>query len=294
MHFVCVFGPPAVGKMTVGRELARLTGYKLLHNHMTVEPVLDIFPFGSPPFGRLVNEFRRRILEEAVAADLPGLVFTLVWGLEDERDRAWSRRTSTWWRPRGRVTFVELYAPLEERLARNRTELRLAEALQARPGVLPRNVLDLEEYVMNTGGTPTLAESYWRPRLRADRQHRPVRRRGGPAGGRPLEFPWAEDRRASIARSVQLTCCDGLRAAPMSHQVNVADRPAWSAVRAGCGGGASSPCRRGRARRGSPGARRPPPWTAGGRRATTGRSCRPCRRASGRTSGRPWRRSRGT
>ncbi len=55
MHFVFVFGPPAVGKMTVGRALAARTGYKLLHNHMTVEPVLEIFAFGSPPFGRLVS-----------------------------------------------------------------------------------------------------------------------------------------------------------------------------------------------------------------------------------------------
>lgn len=60
MHFVLVFGPPAVGKMTVGHELTKITGFKLFHNHMTVDPVLDIFPFGSPPFCRLVSEFRRR------------------------------------------------------------------------------------------------------------------------------------------------------------------------------------------------------------------------------------------
>ena len=48
---VVIFGPPAVGKMTVGREVARLTGYKLFHNHMTVEPVLEVFEFGSPPCG---------------------------------------------------------------------------------------------------------------------------------------------------------------------------------------------------------------------------------------------------
>ena len=85
MHLVFVFGPPAVGKMTVGREICARTGYKLLHNHMTVEPVLDVFPFGSPPFNRLVSEFRGRILEEAVLA-LDGLVFTMVWGLELEED----------------------------------------------------------------------------------------------------------------------------------------------------------------------------------------------------------------
>ena len=161
MHFVMLFGPPAVGKMTVGRELSRLTGYRLLHNHMTVEPVLDIFPFGSPPFSRLVSEFRRRILEEAIAAELPGLVFTMVWGLELAEDRALvTSYVDMVEAAGGRVSFVELYASLEERLARNRTELRLSEKRSKRDlEFSDANVLDLEDnYVMNTGNGSTLAE----------------------------------------------------------------------------------------------------------------------------------------
>jgi len=146
MHFVCVFGPPAVGKMTVGRELARLTGFKLLHNHMTVEPVLDIFPFGSPPFSRLVNEFRSRIIEEAVAAGLPGLVFTFVWGLEDERDRDLvASYVGIVEQAGGAASFVELAAPLEERLRRNETELRLEHKRSKRDLAFSRqNVIDLD------------------------------------------------------------------------------------------------------------------------------------------------------
>jgi shikimate kinase len=37
MKLVILFGPPAVGKMTVGQQLANLTGFKLFHNHMTIE-----------------------------------------------------------------------------------------------------------------------------------------------------------------------------------------------------------------------------------------------------------------
>ena len=161
MHFVLVFGPPAVGKMTVGHELAKRTGYKLLHNNMTVEPVLDIFPFGSPPFGRLVNEFRRRIIEEGLAADLPGLVFTLVWGLELPEDAALvSSYVDLVEGAGGRVSFVELYADLDERLSRNRTEFRLAEKRSKRDLEFSHgNVLALEErYVMNTGGDRTIGE----------------------------------------------------------------------------------------------------------------------------------------
>jgi hypothetical protein len=162
MHLVVVFGPPAVGKMTVGHELSLLTGYKLLHNHMTVEPVLDIFPFGSPPFGRLVDEFRRRIIEEAVAADLPGLVFTLVWGVELPGDAALvTSYAGIVEAAGGRVSFVELSADLDERLARNRTEFRLAEKKSKRDLEFSHgNVLELDaNYVMNTGSGPSEADA---------------------------------------------------------------------------------------------------------------------------------------
>lgn len=82
MHLVLIFGPAAVGKMTVGHELAGLTGFKLFHNHMSIEPVLDVFPWGSPSFVRLTSEVRRRVIEEAVVAELTGLIFTYVWAFE--------------------------------------------------------------------------------------------------------------------------------------------------------------------------------------------------------------------
>ena len=36
---VLLTGPQAVGKMTVGQELAKITGLKLFHNHMTIDLV---------------------------------------------------------------------------------------------------------------------------------------------------------------------------------------------------------------------------------------------------------------
>lgn len=179
MHLVCIFGPPAVGKMTVGHELARLTGFRLFHNHMTVDPVLDIFPFGSPPFTRLVDEFRRRIIEEAVAADLPGLVFTFVWGLESAGDRdTIASYVDIVERGGGRVSFVELAAPLEERLVRNVTEFRLDQKRSKRDVEFSRqNLVDLDAaWVMNTGGAPTEADGLLagRAHLRVDNTDLPA------------------------------------------------------------------------------------------------------------------------
>lgn len=43
MKFVFILGDAAVGKMTVGQELMKRTKLRLFHNHMTIEPVLEIF-----------------------------------------------------------------------------------------------------------------------------------------------------------------------------------------------------------------------------------------------------------
>ncbi len=126
MHFVVIFGPPAIGKMTVGYELAQLTGFKLVHNHMTIDLVLNFFPFGHPQFGKLVGEFRRRILEEVAASDCPGLIFTYVWALDDPGDKACiDEYTAIFRQHGGKVHFVELEAQQAERLKRNSTEFRL-------------------------------------------------------------------------------------------------------------------------------------------------------------------------
>ena len=85
---VFIIGPPAVGKMTVGAALAARTGLKLFHNHRTIDVVLPFLAFGSPPFNRLVGEFRRRILEEVASSELAGLIFTYVWAFDQPGDDA--------------------------------------------------------------------------------------------------------------------------------------------------------------------------------------------------------------
>ncbi len=153
MHFVCVFGPPAVGKMTVGRALTELTGFKLFHNHMSVEPILEVFDFGSPPFGRLVTEIRRRVVEEAVG-ELPGLVFTYVWALDDAGDaQQVSGLVKIVESGGGTVHFVELAAPFDVRRARNVTELRREHKRTHRDAELSDRILhDSERHTLNTSG----------------------------------------------------------------------------------------------------------------------------------------------
>jgi hypothetical protein len=124
MHLLLVLGPPAVGKMTVGRAIAGRSSYRLFHNHHSIEMLLDVFDYGTPPFTTLNKEFRRRVMEEA-AADGTDLVFTFVMGMDDQGDADYLAELA---RPFGDdVALVELVADLDTRLVRNRTEHRLAE-----------------------------------------------------------------------------------------------------------------------------------------------------------------------
>lgn len=155
MDFVIIFGPPAAGKMTVGQELAKLTGLRLFHNHMTIDLVLSFFDFGQPPFHRLVSEFRRRIFEEVVSSDLPGLIFTFVWALDQESDRAFIEQSCDIFREKGaRVYFVELDASLEERLRRNESKFRLSQKPPKRDVEKSREHLleDDKKYKLNSDG----------------------------------------------------------------------------------------------------------------------------------------------
>lgn len=126
MKFVILFGPHAVGKMTVGQHLAEKTKLMLFHNHMSIDFVSQFFSYGTPPGKRLVNLIRREIFEEVSQSDLMGLIFTYVWGFDLKEDWDYVEEIATLFESSGaEVYYVELEADFEERLRRNKTENRL-------------------------------------------------------------------------------------------------------------------------------------------------------------------------
>ncbi len=128
MKFIIIFGPPAVGKMVVSKELSRQTGFKLLHNHMTIELLIPIFDHGTSKFRKLNSEFRMRIFEEVVTSDLPGFIFTYVWDFDQIKEKDYVELISNLFvKNKWEVYYVELESSLKERLKRNKTEVRLIE-----------------------------------------------------------------------------------------------------------------------------------------------------------------------
>ncbi|MHA1111404.1 MAG: shikimate kinase [Promethearchaeota archaeon] len=120
MNFLWIVGPPAVGKMAVGKKISEKTGYKMLINHGTIELLVPIFSWEHPKFKKLNNEFRRRIFEEVATSDLPGFIFTYVTAYDDEGERAHMEKVSNIFKEQAHnVYYVELHAPLSVRLERN-------------------------------------------------------------------------------------------------------------------------------------------------------------------------------
>ena len=126
MKFILLFGPQAVGKMTIGQELEKMTDLKLFHNHMTIDLVQPFFDFDTDAYRRLVNLFRHEIFEEASKSKLYGMIFTYVWAFDQQADWDFINEVChTFESKGGEVYFVELEADLDERLERNNTPNRL-------------------------------------------------------------------------------------------------------------------------------------------------------------------------
>ncbi|MEO0403110.1 MAG: AAA family ATPase [Pseudomonadota bacterium] len=126
MTLIILIGPHAVGKMTVGQELERLSGFKLFHNHVTIEMVAPFFSYSTPQGRRLVNRLRQTFFDAFCESDAPGYIFTFVWAFGEPGEREYIEGITAQFEDKGHDTYwVELEASLEERLRRNRTENRL-------------------------------------------------------------------------------------------------------------------------------------------------------------------------
>lgn len=123
MKLLIIFGDTAVGKMTVGQELAKITGLRLFYNHLTIEPVIEVFG----QYNRETTERLRSVyFEEFVKTDNYGMIFTYLWNLDSKSEWEFIGSIHDLFVKNGAdVYFAELIASKEIRLERNSTENRL-------------------------------------------------------------------------------------------------------------------------------------------------------------------------
>ena len=124
MKFVMIIGPQAVGKMTVGQELAKITGLKLFHNHMTIELVRLIFDYDKDAYRKMNKLIRDEVFKEFSKSNQKGIIFTGCLDFGDNFEEE-MKDVNRWSALFDETYVIELETTLEERLKRNKTANRL-------------------------------------------------------------------------------------------------------------------------------------------------------------------------
>jgi shikimate kinase len=122
MKLIFIYGPPAVGKYTVGTALATQTGYKLFHNHLTVDVVRALFDDDDVRRSSLLCDLRLQVIIAAADANID-IIFTLA-HTAGESDVFVVQVIDAVTARGGSVHFVRLQAPDETLYARLGNESR--------------------------------------------------------------------------------------------------------------------------------------------------------------------------
>ncbi len=121
MKLVIITGAGAAGKMTVGQELEKITNLKLFHNHMSIEPVLEIFGRYNK---EAVEGIRNVVFETFAKTDNYGLIFTYIMAFDCIEDWDYLRYVTGIF-DGAEIYFIELVCPQNIRLERNSSQNRL-------------------------------------------------------------------------------------------------------------------------------------------------------------------------
>lgn len=108
-NLVFIEGAPAVGKKTVAIELAKLTGFRAFHNHLSQDLAGAIHPEWSQPRFDLVDKIRHVAFKDA-AENGSDLIFTYVYGGYPNENRFLADTVHTFEDNGGEVRFVKLFA----------------------------------------------------------------------------------------------------------------------------------------------------------------------------------------
>jgi shikimate kinase len=123
MKLIVLYGPPAAGKYTIAKAVAERTGYKLFHNHLTVDLLKTVFEFGTPGFFELIQKIRLDVFEEAAKQNIPGMVFTFVYE-KDTDDPFIKELVERVTKYGGEVMFIQISCEKEVLLQRVKEDSR--------------------------------------------------------------------------------------------------------------------------------------------------------------------------
>src|SRR5690606_40873241 len=83
MKLIIIYGPPAVGKLTIAEKVSELTNIPVFHNHHSRDLVKDIYGDNLMQHYALVDKIRFDVMEYC-AQNNTDLIFTYVYGGSDD------------------------------------------------------------------------------------------------------------------------------------------------------------------------------------------------------------------
>lgn len=113
MKLIFIYGPPASGKLTIAKELSKITKYKIFHNHLTVDLVNSIFEFGTEIFWKIVSRYRLELIGVAAKENTKGLIFNYFY-VKHEDDWFIKKVVKIVKKYGGEVCFVQIYCDKSE------------------------------------------------------------------------------------------------------------------------------------------------------------------------------------
>jgi hypothetical protein len=139
---VILYGPPGAGKLTVARALHERYGVRVLDNHLSVDPALRLFDFGTREFADLVERLRVTLLQAAAKAGLD-VVSTFVYAhvVDDDHLAALIAASAG---SGARVTLVQLCPSNDALEQRVRAASRSGTSKITDPEVLRRLLFDFD------------------------------------------------------------------------------------------------------------------------------------------------------
>lgn len=163
-RLVFLYGPPAVGKLTVARAVAERAPFTVLHNHVTIDPVAEVLPFGTKTFWRVVDGLRRDLVAAAAEENID-LIYTFVFAPGEEQHV--NDVVAPYEERGGAVLFVQLLASREVLLQRVLEEDRRDHGKITDPGTLESLLDQYDNFTASVGrdgitielGTHTAAEA---------------------------------------------------------------------------------------------------------------------------------------
>jgi hypothetical protein len=139
---IIIYGPPGAGKLTLARALVERYGLRLLDNHLSVDPALRLFDFGTAEFADLVERIRVALLQAAARARLD-VVSTFVYAHRIDDDHL-ARLIAASADGGARVTLVQLAPSTEALQARIQAASRVGTTKITDPDLLQRLLIQFE------------------------------------------------------------------------------------------------------------------------------------------------------